>query len=496
MNAAKENEEIKNSFKAFKIKYEDLVKVYEELPTRYKQAFNDIISKINILHDDTSRKSIDKFVDAVSDLGKIARNEVITPEPVVEKMINKLKKEDFENAETILLVNEKYGEFFKYIAEHFGKTIAKKCRIVPSSEIGVMLTKKLLNSFGLNKYINTIILDIGDVDENGQYDVKDFLELMKNKEELEKKTGVKRFSVCVMNPPYSSIENGASLDIKFLDEVTNISDRVISIQPAKMASKMKIYRRYFDRKHIKSIELISPKDAFGIASLGSWKYVGIYDIDSNNTYDNIIFYIDNDEKNIKNDESSLIEFVESFDTSKQKIKKLAKKYENLYNDLLQRYKSLTVDNDDFIYEENHPPRGYAAKVIKKTYQTKLNRVKEYLKSGKYKYCIYKGSFNNDIVKEWDGSDPDKIFKGQICWLTNKENVKNNLLYWLNCPLFNMWRETYLDRCANCYIYNLLPSLNFNKNEKDFKEYVDSLAKFDNEDIKILKEYNIKNHDKL
>ena len=315
-------------------------------------------------------------------------------------------------------------------------------------------------------------------------------------EVLEKKTGVKHFDICLMNPPYSSIENGASLDIKFLDEVTNISDRVISIQPAKMASKMKIYRRYFDRKHIKSIELISPKDAFGIASLGSWKYVGIYDIDSNNTYDNIIFYIDNDEKNIKNDESSLIEFVESFDTSKQKIKKLAKKYEKLYNDLLQRYKPLTIDNDDFIYEENHPPRGYAAKVIKKTYQTKLNRVKEYLKSGKYKYCIYKGSFNNDIVNEWDGSDPDKIFKGQICWLTNKENVKNNLLYWLNCTLFNMWRETYLDRGANCYIYNLLPALNFNQNEKDFKEYVDSLTKFDNEDIKILKEYNIKNVDKL
>lgn len=227
MNAAKENEEIKNSFKAFKIKYEDIVKVYEELPTRYKQAFNDIISKINILHDDTSRKSIDKFVDAVSDLGKIARNEVITPEPVVEKMINKLKKEDFEKAETILLVNEKYGEFFKYIAEHFGKMIAKKCRIVPSSEIGVMLTKKLLNSFGLNNYINNIILDIGDVDENGQYDVKDFLELMKNKEELEKKTGVKHFDICLMNPPYDS-----GLGNRFLDKVIDIANKVITVQPA------------------------------------------------------------------------------------------------------------------------------------------------------------------------------------------------------------------------------------------------------------------------
>lgn len=266
MNAAKENEEIKSSFKAFKIKYEDLVKVYEELPTRYKQAFNDIISKINILHDDTSRKSIDKFVDAVSDLGKIARNEVITPEPVVEKMINKLKKEDFEKAETILLVNEKYGEFFKYIAEHFGKTIAKKCRIVPSSEIGVMLTKKLLNSFGLNNYINTIILDIGDVDGNGQYDVKDFLELMKNKEELKKKTGVKRFSVCLMNPPY----HRGVLELKFLEKVIEITDKVVSIQPVRwLQDPIAKYNKNSNQikyensisKHIEDLEIVTAEEA-------------------------------------------------------------------------------------------------------------------------------------------------------------------------------------------------------------------------------------------
>lgn len=266
MNAAKENEEIKNSFKAFKIKYEDIVKVYEELPTRYKQAFNDIISKINILHDDTSRKSIDKFVDAVSDLGKIARNEVITPEPIVKKMINKLKKEDFENAETILLINEKYGEFFKYIAEHFGKTIAKKCRIVPSSEIGVMLTKKLLNSFGLNNYINTIILDIGDVDENGQYDIKDFLELMKNKEELEKKTGVKHFDICLMNPPY----HRGVLELKFLEKVIQITDKVVSIQPVRwLQDPIAKYNKNSNQikyensvsKHIEDLEIVTAEEA-------------------------------------------------------------------------------------------------------------------------------------------------------------------------------------------------------------------------------------------
>lgn len=282
MNAAKENEEVKDSFKPFKIKYEDLVKVYEELPTRYKQAFNDIISKINILHDDTSRKSIDKFVDAVSDLGKIARSEVITPESIVEKMIKKLKKEDFEKAETILLVNEKYGEFFKYIAENFGKTIAKKCRIVPSSEIGVMMTKKLLNSFGLNKYINTIILDIGDVDENGQYDVKDFLKLMEKKE-VEKKTGIKKFDICLMNPPYDK-----TLHLKFLREVLKITDKVINISPARWLldpfakDKKSTLRTYEDvAKQITDLEILDGKNAAGF-DIRIYSNLGIYTFDRNN----------------------------------------------------------------------------------------------------------------------------------------------------------------------------------------------------------------------
>ena len=286
MNAAKENEEIKNSFKAFKIKYEDIVKVYEELPTRYKQAFNDIISKINILHDDTSRKSIDKFVDAVSDLGKIARNEVITPEPVVEKMINKLKKEDFEKADTILLVNEKYGEFFKYIAEHFGKTIAKKCRIVPSSEIGVMLTKKLLNSFGLNNYINTIILDIGDVNEDGEYNVKDFLKLMEKKEELEKKTGVKKFDICLMNPPYSQRHNNNPIHFQFVENVLGIVEKQIVIMPSRIlhttSENYNPWKEKFDKTLLSAEELKS--DVFEGTGMMD---VAIYEFSNNKNTDNI-----------------------------------------------------------------------------------------------------------------------------------------------------------------------------------------------------------------
>ena len=54
-------------------------------------------------------------------------------------------------------------------------------------------------------------------------------------EQLEKNTGVKcissidgikRFSVCVMNPPY----NG-SLELKFLEKVIDICDDVVTVQP-------------------------------------------------------------------------------------------------------------------------------------------------------------------------------------------------------------------------------------------------------------------------
>ena len=58
---------------------------------------------------------------------------------------------------------------------------------------------------------------------------------MKNKEELEKKTGIKCissidgikcFSCCVMNPPYKH-----GLGNSFLHKVLNISDKLITIQP-------------------------------------------------------------------------------------------------------------------------------------------------------------------------------------------------------------------------------------------------------------------------
>ena len=51
---------------------------------------------------------------------------------------------------------------------------------------------------------------------------------MKNKEELEKKTGVKHFHICLMNPPYLR-----NLHVKFLENVIEVTDKVVTVQPVR-----------------------------------------------------------------------------------------------------------------------------------------------------------------------------------------------------------------------------------------------------------------------
>ena len=111
---------------------------------------------------------------------------------------------------------------------------------------------------------------------------------MKNKEELEKKTGVKKFDICLMNPPYSR-----KLHLKFLEKVIEVTDKVVTVQPVNWLTspndrknKNSTYYKYENSisKHIADLELFSEeqqKKYFGIQST----QVGIYICDKNGGYD-------------------------------------------------------------------------------------------------------------------------------------------------------------------------------------------------------------------
>ena len=111
---------------------------------------------------------------------------------------------------------------------------------------------------------------------------------MKNKEELEKKTGVKHFSVCVMNPPYDK-----TLHLKFLEKVIEFTDKVISIQPcgwlldttaALGMKKNTSYKKFEDSisKHIRNLEILNADEANKSFAIGGFESVGIYECDKEN----------------------------------------------------------------------------------------------------------------------------------------------------------------------------------------------------------------------
>ena len=129
---------------------------------------------------------------------------------------------------------------------------------------------------------------------------------MKNKEELEKKTGIKcissidgikRFDICIQNPPYS--RGTDALHLQFVDKCLEISDKQVAIFPFTFVTKKNIekqdeYKKKFSNK-LKSIEQVNSKVFKGT----KMPDVAIYTFDNNIT-DNIeIIYSDGTKQNIE-----------------------------------------------------------------------------------------------------------------------------------------------------------------------------------------------------
>ena len=283
---AKSDINIQKRLESFKIKYEDFKNIIENISHSYKENINQILLKIHIIISDGIKNGdvIEKFLGKIYDLGKFDKNEVITPDSVVDKMIGKLKNEDFTSANSILLVNEKCGEFFKAIYDKFGKKVAQKCRVVCSSEITLYIMKKLLKHLNMETDIDYIILNIGDVNNDGEYNVKDFL-AMKNNDILDMNS-VKKFDICIQNPPYS--RGTDALHLQFVDKCLEISDKQVAIFPFTFVTKNDIkrqdeYKRKFDDR-LTSVEEVDSSLFKGT----SMPNVGIYTFsDINNATNNI-----------------------------------------------------------------------------------------------------------------------------------------------------------------------------------------------------------------
>ena len=298
-----------------------------------------------------------------------------------------------------------------------------------------------------------------------------------------------KFDYIIANPPYGSYKAN-NLDVKCINYIINNAKKLVVIMPFNINSCVASRKKLYESKHISHISLVDPYNSFNISVY--FKYLGIFEIDTTKEYDKITIVDTNkNEFTIDNTQEGR-DLCNAITIYNRDFVDVMRNTMPIYNKLHNTYKRMIDDTDYFIYEENEVGRHKTGK----KYQHKLERVKKYLKEGTYKYCLYKGSGNNnyDAMQEWKGEDPDKLFNGQICWLTNKENVKNNIKYWMECPLFNMWRKYYFgfSKFAACLNYIHLPALDFEQDETKFREYVDSLNDFTNEEIDILIKNKIHN----
>ena len=109
---------------------------------------------------------------------------------------------------------------------------------------------------------------------------------MKNKEELEKKTGVKRFDICLMNPPYSQRHNNNPIHFQFVEKVLGIAEKQIVIMPSRIlhttSENYNIWKEKFDKTLLSAEELKS--DVFEGTGMMD---VAIYELSNNKNTDNI-----------------------------------------------------------------------------------------------------------------------------------------------------------------------------------------------------------------
>lgn len=292
----------------------------------------------------------------------------------------------------------------------------------------------------------------------------------------------------IMNPPYSFKENN-NLDMNIINECIDKLKEIIIIMPNKLYYKFQSVNDFYDNKNLKEQQLKKVDEVFENLST-VWEYISFYHIKNDGEFNknfNVLYNTDIYECNRTYENRC-----EIWDKIKygKKLINVIEKFKPLYNELMSKYKSMVHDCKNFIYEENK--QGLHG--IKKSQQTKLSRVKNYLKSGKYKFCLYKGCGNHeyDELKEYEGDL--SIFNGQICWLTNNKNVYENMKYWINSPLFDLWRKFYLKGCkyAACWNYINVPAVNFNMKTTEFIDYINSLNSFSKSDIKILKDFNVHN----
>ena len=340
--------------------------VYRVLNNQEKLTINSLLYQLYVMSEDKDLSDMDKVMNSIHKLGKIDKAEVVTPPELVDKMLDKLGDRDM-SGKSILEVNSKYGEFLIQIYERYGKEVANNVKVVASSDMTKNFIRKVLNILELNEQN---LIELEDYNGNGIYDIKDFVEAPNEK--ILKYNNMKKWDVCLMNPPYGT-SGGDDIHYRFTEKCVNMCDTTICVMPfaliKKNTGKNLEYKKVFNDTLVYAEELSG--DIFNDTTQNN---VGIYIFNQHNSNNITIKYITG----------------EMYD------------YDNIPDDVFTTYESNIVDIFKKLNTQNIIWIGYLghmdvyakSRKIENNESAKIFRIKEYCKKlTNNKYYLVVNAFN-------------------------------------------------------------------------------------------------------
>ena len=350
----------------FGIDLDDVKNSIRQFKPGEKMQVNMLIYQIGQLLNDDKLKPIQRVSNAISKLGQLDKNEVVTGSDLVNKMLDKLGNRNM-SGKSILEVNSKYGEFLIQIYERYGKEVANNVKVVASSDMTKNFIRKVLNILELDEQN---LIELEDYNGNGIYDIKDFVEAPNEK--ILKYNDMKKWDVCLMNPPYGT-SGGDDIHYRFTEKCVNMCDTTICVMPfaliKKNTGKNLEYKKVFNDTLVYAEELSG--DIFNDTTQNN---VGIYIFNQHNSNNITIKYITG----------------EMYD------------YDNIPDDVFTTYESNIVDIFKKLNTQNIIWIGYLghmdvyakSRKIENNESAKIFRIKEYCKKlTNNKYYLVVNAFN-------------------------------------------------------------------------------------------------------
>lgn len=285
-----------------------------------KMQVNMLIYQIGQLLNDDKLKPIQRVSNAISKLGQLDKNEVVTGSDLVNKMLDKLGNRNM-SGKSILEVNSKYGEFLIQIYERYGKEVANNVKVVASSGMTKNFIRKVLNILELDEQN---LIELEDYNGNGMYDIKDFVEAPNEK--ILKYNNMKKWDVILANPPFN-------LGEKMLAKWFDLADTICTVQPSTWLlgkKKTKSICSHLDNGEFNAdIESINGSEFFDAGISG---VMAVQFFEKNITKHNTCNIVFDRKQYTKTDDISLTSNDELLNEFTDKIINLAKK-DNLNNHL-------------------------------------------------------------------------------------------------------------------------------------------------------------------